>query len=77
MARSPLFLLRDRGMQRHILRLAWPTITETALQTVVQYVDTAQVGQLGAAASAAVGLSATTTWLVNAPLWAVSTGIRG
>lgn len=75
MARSPLFLLRDRGMQRHILRLAWPTITETALQTVVQYVDTAQVGQLGAAASAAVGLSATTTWLVNAPLWAVSTGI--
>ena len=53
MARSPLFLLRDRGMQRHILRLAWPTITETALQTVVQYVDTAQVGQLGAAASAA------------------------
>ena len=67
--------LKEKELRTRIFRLAWPTVTENALQTVVQYVDTAQVGQLGAAASAAVGLTSTTTWLVNAPLWAVATGI--
>ena len=67
--------LKEKELRTRIFRLAWPTVTENALQTVVQYVDTAQVGLLGAAASAAVGLTSTTTWLVNAPLWAVATGI--
>ena len=58
---SFLSVLQDRELRRRIFRLAWPTVTETALQTLVQYVDTAQVGRLGAEASAAVGLTATTT----------------
>lgn len=70
-----LTVLQDSALRRRIFRLAWPTMTETALQTLVQYVDTAQVGRLGAEASAAVGLTATTTWLVNAPLWALGAGV--
>lgn len=67
--------LRDRELTRTIFRLAWPTVMEQALQTIVQYVDTAQVGRIGADASAAVGLTSTTTWLVNAPLWAAAMGV--
>ena len=72
---NPIQTLKDPEARRTIFRLAWPTMTETALQTVVQYVDTAQVGLLGAAASAAVGLTSTTTWLVNSPIWAIGTGV--
>lgn len=67
--------LRDRELMRTIIHLAWPTVMEQALQTIVQYVDTAQVGRIGANASAAVGLTSTTTWLVNAPLWAAAMGV--
>ncbi len=67
--------LRDPSLLRQIGHLAWPTVTEMALQTVVQYVDTAQVGRIGMEASAAVGLTATTTWLVNAPIGAASMGV--
>ena len=67
--------LRDRELMRTIFHLAWPTVTEQALQTVVQYVDTAQVGRISADASAAVGLTSTTTWLVNAPMWAMAMAV--
>ncbi len=67
--------LRDTALLRQIGRLAWPTVTEMALQTLVQYVDTAQVGRIGVAASAAVGLTSTTTWLVNAPIGAMAMGV--
>lgn len=49
---------------RRILSLAWPAILQEALATLVTYVDTAMVGALGAAASAAVGLTGTVNWLV-------------
>ena len=52
-----------------------PTILEQALQTIVQYVDTAMVGQLGAAASAAVGLTISVTWMINGPFFALGLGI--
>lgn len=67
--------LRDRDMMRTIFKLAWPTVLEQALQTVVQYADTAQVGAIGANASAAVGLTGTMMWLVNAPMFAVAMGV--
>ena len=72
---SILRTLTDRSLLRQIGRLAWPTVTEMALQTLVQYVDTAQVGRIGVAASAAVGLTSTTTWLVNAPIGAMAMGV--
>ena len=52
--------------------LGAPTILEQALQTIVAYVDTAMVGQIGAIASAAVGLTTTVNWLLNGILFAVS-----
>ena len=44
-------------------RLAWPAIIEQILATMVSYVDTAMVGQLGEQATAAVSVTTTITWL--------------
>lgn len=60
---------------KQIYILAWPAIIEQALQTIVQYTDAAMVGRIGAGASAAVGLTATMNWLVNAPLYAMGIGV--
>ena len=60
--------IRDR-------HLSWPTIMEQALQTIVQYADTAQVGAIGANASAAVGLTTTMMWLINSPMFALGMGV--
>ncbi len=45
--------------------LAWPVILDQAFQTMVQYVDSAMVGSLGAVATAAVAANSSTIWLVN------------
>ena len=58
--------LKDREMMRTIFSLAGPTVMENALQTIVSYADTAQVGAIGAQASASVGLTATMLWLIQA-----------
>ncbi|MDO5411222.1 MAG: MATE family efflux transporter [Lachnospiraceae bacterium] len=55
--------------------LAVPTVIEQFLMTVVQYADTAMVGQLGAEASAAVGVTSTMMWLTNAPLNAIGIAV--
>lgn len=68
-------LFRDRETLHKIRVLALPSVIEEALNTVVQYVDTAMVGQIGAAASAAVGLTMTCNWLICSPLWAMGVGI--
>lgn len=65
----------DKAILITILALAWPTILEQFLQTIVQYIDTAMVGQLGAKATAAVGISTTINWLINSPLTAAGVGL--
>lgn len=57
-----------------IFTLAWPAMLEQLLQTVVQYADSAMVGQMGAVASAAVGLTTPVNWLVNSPMFAMGVG---
>ena len=57
-----------------IVTLAWPTLVEQFLQTLVQYIDAAMVGQIGAEATATVGMSTSVTWLVNGPLLAMGIG---
>lgn len=47
------------------LLLALPAIVSQLLTIVMEYVDTAMVGHLGAAASASIGLVSTTTWLMG------------
>lgn len=71
---SVMATLKNREMRGMIFHLAWPTLLEQALQTLVHYADTAQVGAIGANASAAVGLTASTTWLISGPQFALGMG---
>ncbi|MBQ1871985.1 MAG: MATE family efflux transporter [Lachnospiraceae bacterium] len=64
-----------KAMIALIATLAWPTILEQFLQTIVVYADTAMVGQLGKEASAAVGLITPVTWLTNAPAFSLGIGV--
>ena len=57
-----------------ILSIAWPTMLEQLLQTSVQYIDTAMVGALGTAATAAVGSTGTLNWLINGTIAALGVG---
>ena len=56
------------------LTLAWPAVLEELLSTVIQYIDTAMVGRLGAAATATVSLSSTYNWLINSIIYAFGIG---
>lgn len=53
-----------------IWMLAWPVILDQSFQTMVQYVDSAMVGSLGAVATAAVAANSSTIWLVNGMMYA-------
>ncbi|MDD6194883.1 MAG: MATE family efflux transporter [Lachnospiraceae bacterium] len=57
-----------------LLTLAWPAILEGMFQTLLQYIDTAMVGRLGAAATATVSLSSTYSWLINSVISGLSIG---
>ena len=57
-----------------VITLAWPTMLEMLLQTAVQYIDTAMVGSLGTAATAAVGSTVTVNWLIGSTVSAVGIG---
>ena len=64
----------NKGMIVTILSLAWPTMLEQLMQTMVQYIDTAMVGSLGTDATAAVGSTGTINWLVSGSIGALSIG---
>ena len=57
-----------------ILFLSWPAVVEQVMITLVQYIDTAMVGSLGSSATAAVGLTASTTWLFGGIFGAAAVG---
>ena len=57
-----------------VLALAWPTMLEQLMQTAVQYIDTAMVGALGTAATAAVGSTTTVNWLIGSTISAFGVG---
>ena len=60
---------------RTLLFLSIPTIIEEILATLLQYVDTAMVGQLGEQATASVSITTNVTWLVNSVPGAIGTAI--
>lgn len=64
----------DKAVLGMLLTLAWPTILENLLETILQYVDTAMVGHLGAQATATVSLTATYTWLIQSVIGALGVG---
>lgn len=60
---------------RTLLWLSVPTIIEEVLATLLQYVDTAMVGQLGERATASVSITTNVTWLVNSIPGAIGTAM--
>lgn len=52
-------------MLKILISLSIPTIIEEVLATLLQYVDTAMVGQLGEKATAAVSVTTTINWLIG------------
>ena len=44
-------------------KLSWPAMMAQLSSIIMQYIDTAMVGQLGANASASIGLMASSLWL--------------
>lgn len=52
-------------MIKLVLRFSIPAILAQLTSVIMQYIDAAMVGSLGAKASAAIGLVSTTTWLMN------------
>jgi len=64
----------NTAMIATIMALAWPTMLEQAMQTAVQYIDTAMVGSLGTYATAAVGATSTVSWLIGSSTAALGIG---
>ena len=52
-----------------------PAVIEQILATLLQYVDTAMVGQLGERATASVSITTNVTWLVNSVPGAIGTAM--
>ena len=65
---------REKTRLRTLVFLSWPAIVEQVMTTLVSYVDTAMVGVLGAAATAAVSVNAACIWLMNGVLGGVGVG---
>ncbi len=57
-----------------VWRFSVPAILAQLTSIMMQYIDTAMVGNLGAGASAAIGVVSTSTWLLNGLCSAVATG---
>ena len=57
-----------------VWKLSLPAILSQISNIVMQYIDSAMVGNLGANASAAIGLVASSTWLMNGITYAVAAG---
>lgn len=55
-------------------RLSMPGILAQISEILMQYIDAAMVGALGAAASASIGLVASSTWLFGGLLGATAAG---
>ena len=58
------------------LQLSWPAIMAKLATIIMQYIDAAMVGRLGAAQAAAVGLVASTTWLFGELSYAAAMGFN-
>lgn len=64
--------LRDRIS--FVYRLSMPAILAQISEIIMQYIDAAMVGVLGAGASAAIGLVSSSTWLFGGIMRAVASG---
>ena len=74
--RDGLAVTWRRTLLKTIIFLSLPTIIEQILATLLQYVDTAMVGQLGEQATASVSITTNVTWLVNSVPGAIGTAMQ-
>lgn len=66
---------KESQLLRTLVILSIPTMLEEVLTTLLQYVDTAMVGQLGEQATASVSVTTTIAWLVNSVNAAAGTAV--
>ena len=66
--------LSGKDMINTVIRLSIPAVMAQLTSVVMQYIDAAMVGSLGAQASASIGLVSSTTWLLNGLCISASTG---
>ena len=59
---------------KNVIKLSIPAILTQIATIVMQYIDSAMVGSLGANASAAIGLVSTSTWLFGGIISALAVG---
>ena len=64
-----------KNILKTIIKLSVPTVIEELLSTLLQYVDTAMVGQLGEDAAASVSVTTTVSWLINSIPSAISVAV--
>ncbi len=64
----------DLSLTGAVFRLAGPTMLEQLMHTAVQYIDTAMVGALGTAATAAVCSTTTVNWLIGSTISSMGVG---
>ncbi|MEG2086607.1 MAG: MATE family efflux transporter [Angelakisella sp.] len=74
MSNSANVLTLGKTPEATILKLSWPAILEQIAFTLLNFADTAMVGVLGAAYTAAVGLTSPVLWLAGGIIGAVSVG---
>lgn len=67
--------LYRKNILKTLIALSVPTVIEELLSTLLQYVDTAMVGQLGEDATAAVSVTTTVSWLMNSIPAALSVAV--
>ncbi len=63
----------SRSPNRTIWSLSWPVILDQSFNTLISFVDTAMVGSLGAIATAAVAVNASSIWLINGIIYSFGT----
>ena len=63
-----------QAVNRLVLRLAWPCILENLTVIMISFVDAAMIGVLGPAATAAVGVNASPSWLLNGVVQSLGVG---
>ena len=63
-----------READKRVLGLAWPCVLENLSVIMISFVDAAMIGALGPAATAAVGLNATPSWLLGGIVQSLGVG---
>ena len=65
---------QTREYLKQVIKLSIPAVLAQISSIIMQYIDASMVGSLGAAATAAIGLVSSTTWLVGGLCVSAATG---